>query len=234
MRRILASLRATLRSLGWVDGLTYVLAQSLLVVSRGSGRVIKYYLVVQPLQPSTPVPSRRGGTIKVREIGPDDPLLDDMPQPASTNAYRFRQGARCLVALKGGELAGFMWWVEGPYEEDEVRCLFVPEPVGRSVWDFGVYVSPANRLGPTFFRLWDAASRRLFAKGYRYTCSRISAFNPASLAAHRRLGAQVVGQRLFICLGRLQLSLSRQHPWMHLSVGNNVRPTVKVGPRENL
>ena len=229
MRRLLASLKATLRSLGWADGLTYLLAQSLLRVSRGYVRVYNYYLVVQPVQDGMPVPVSRGRSIEVREIGPDDPLLDDMPHPSATNAYRFRQGGRCLAALKGGDLVGFIWWVEGPYEEDEVHCLFVPEPEGLAVWDFGVYVSPSNRLGLGFARLWDAANKRLFADGYRYTCSRISAFNPASLTAHRRLGAQVVGQRLFICLGQLELSLSRQRPRINLSVGNAYRPTVRVG-----
>ena len=226
--RITESFSATVRCLGWGNGLTYILSQGLLRLSRGYVRIIKYHLVVQPLRNGLGIPMRRGRDIEIREIGPGDQLLGAMGHPPATIANRLRQGSRCLAALKEGELAGFLWWVEGAYEEDEVRCLFVPEPEGLAVWDFDVYVSPHKRAGPVFARLWDAASRCLVAAGYRYTCSRISAFNPASLAAHERLGARVVAKRLFICLGRLQVMVGGRRRPLHVSISDSSRPRVRV------
>lgn len=229
MISVIESFRATLRSLGWGNGLTYLLAQGLLRLSHDRIRIVRYHLVVQPIRDGIGIPAHRGRDIEVREAGPDDPLLARMDHPAAIITARFGQGARCLVALQKGELVGFLWWVEGAYLEDEVRCRFVPQPPGLAVWDFDVYICRRYRCGPAFSRLWDAASKRLFATGYRYTCSRISTFNPASLAAHRRLGARVVGKRLFICVGRMELTFSGKRPRMHVSFGERSRPEVRVG-----
>ena len=226
MHRIIASLKSTMRTLGWVDGLTYLLAQAISRLTRGHVRIISYDLVVQPMSDGLDLPAHRGKDIEILEIVAGDPLLAAMDRPAEILEARFEQGARCLVALKKGELAGFLWWTQGPYTEDEVRCVFIPEPHGQAIWDFDVYVAPRYRFSPIFPCLWNRATKQLFAQGYRYSCSRISAFNPASLAAHRRLGAEVVGRRLFICLGRLQLSFSRQSPRCHISL--KARPNIKV------
>ncbi len=227
MPRIIASLKSTLRSLGWVDGLTYLLAQAVSRLTRGHVRIISYDLVVQPITDGLDLPVHRGKDIEIREIVAGDPLLAAMDRPAEIVDFRFEQGARCLVALKKGELAGFLWWTQGPYTEDEVRCVFVPEPQGQAIWDFDVYVAPRYRFSPIFPCLWHVATKQLFSQGYRYSCSRISAFNPASLAAHRRLGAKIVDRRLFICFGRLELSLSRQSPRFYVSL--KASPRVGVG-----
>ena len=202
MPRIITSLKSTLRSLGWRHGLVYLVAQGLWRISGGWLRVLNYVLVVQPIGDGIGIPAHRGQDIDVQEIDPQSSLLALM-HPEEVISARFSQGARCLVALKNGDLVGFLWWVTGPYQEDEVRCLFIPEPQGITVWDFDVYVCRQQRCTPVFSRLWDSASKLWFAEGYRYSTSRISAFNPASLAAHQRLGAKSVGHRLFICCGRL-------------------------------
>ena len=44
------------------------------------------------------------------------------------------------------------------------------------------------------FVAWEAASALLHERGHRWTFSRISGFNAASLAAHRRLGATDLGR----------------------------------------
>ena len=223
MRQITVPFKSAVRSLGWVNGLTYLLAQALSRLTRGRVRIIKYDLVVQPIHEGLDLPVHRGKDIEVREIVSGDPLLTAMDRPSKILEARFQQGAHCLVALKKGELAGFLWWTQGPYTEDEVRCIFVPAPLGRAIWDFDVYVAPRYRLSPIFACLWHTATQQLFAEGYRYSCSRISAFNPASLAAHRRLGAEIVGKRLFICLGRLELSWGQPSPLFYVSLKSYVK-----------
>jgi GNAT superfamily N-acetyltransferase len=229
MRRIRASFNATMKSLGWVNGLLYLLTRGLDRISGGRVRIVKYDLAVQPLGEGFPLPYRRSGTMELRELHEGDPLLERIEHPAEVIAARFRQGGRCLAAVREDELAGFLWWVEGPYEEDEVRCRFVPSPAEASVWDFDVYVAPAYRGGMVFARLWGAANHDLAARGFRQSCSRISAFKPESLAAHGRLGARVVDKALFFCVGRAQLMFATRYPWVHLSLGSASRPVLRVG-----
>jgi len=72
-----------------------------------------------------------------------------------------RQGAICLGAFKNDELLGYAWILLGTYEEDEVRCFFVPMPEGESAWDFDIYLDPKYRIGFAFPRLWDEVNTYL-------------------------------------------------------------------------
>lgn len=223
------SFSSTIRSLGWINGPLYLLAQGVDQLSRGRIRIIKYDLVSQPVSAGPLVPPHRGAAIEVREIHAGDPLLRRMGHAPASIDSRFSQGGRCLAALLDGELAGFMWWVEGAYREDEVRCTFVPQPLGKAVWDFDVFVAAGRRYSPVFARLWETADRELHTRGFIRSCSRISAFKPESLSAHRRLGARITGKCLFICLGRAQLMFATQAPWAHVSLDDASRPVLRVG-----
>lgn len=229
MSRIVDSFKSTMKALGWINGLLYLLTRGLDRISGGRVRIVKYDLAVQPLGESFALRHRPSAKMELRELHEGDPLLERIEHPPATIATRFRQGGRCLAAVCGDELAGFLWWVEGPYEEDEVRCRFVPAPEGTSVWDFDVYVAPSYRGGMVFARLWGAANHDLSARGFGQSCSRISAFKPESLAAHSRLGARVVGKALFFCVGRAELMFSTRYPWVYLSLGSASRPTLRVG-----
>ncbi|MFW5969804.1 MAG: N-acetyltransferase family protein [Halofilum sp. (in: g-proteobacteria)] len=230
MPRIVARLRRAVRNLGWANGCVSVLADLVSRLSRGSCRIVRYRLLVQPIEPASQLAGRRGRDLCIREAGPGDPVLVQMGRPQSTIRERFEQGARCLVALRDGELVAFIWWIEGPYREDEVRCLFIPQPAGAALWDFDIYVAPTHRLGPAFARLWDAAMKQMHESGFEHSCSRISAFNISSLQAHKRLGARVVGTRSFLCIGLLQVTLSRDAPRLHVSWRTESRPIVRVPP----
>lgn len=223
-----APLRDSLRRPGWRDGLLYLLAEGLRRASRGRVRLFKYYLMVQPLDAGPVLPAHRGRSVRVLEADPG--ALRRMPSPARRLELRFDQGARCLLAEREGRFAGYFWYVAGPYREDEVRCRFVPEPADCSVWDFDVYVVPDERSGVVFARLWDAALHHLRAQGMRYSYSRISAFNPASLAAHRRLGARLLGRSLFLCIGPWQLLHTSGGQGWHLSRSEREIPQVRLRP----
>lgn len=230
MSRIVARLRRTVHSLGWGNGCVSVLAEAVNRLSRGGCRIVRYRLLVQPIEPARQLAGGRGQGLRIREADGSDAVLAMMERPQSTIRDRFEQGARCLVALRGDELVGFLWWIEGPYREDEVRCLFVPEPVAVALWDFDVYVAPSHRGGPVFARLWDVAMERMDESGFERSCSRISAFNISSLRAHQRLGARVVGSRSYLCIGSLQVSVSRDAPRLHVSWRPESRPVVPVPP----
>ena len=99
-----------------------------------------------------------------------------------------------------------------------------PEPQGRAAWDFDVMVMPEYRMGRLFSYLWGRANAELRAGGVEHTMSRISAFNAASLAAHQRLGARVVGSASFLCVGRWQLMRTSLSPRWHFSWRPESRP----------
>ena len=132
MSHIVNSFKSTTKALGWINGPLYLLTRGLDRISGGRVRIVKYDLAAQPLGEKFPLPYRHSTSMELRELREGDPLLAYIERPVKTLEERFRQGGRCLAAVRGDEVLGFLWWVEGPYEEDEVRCCFVPSP-GRSV-----------------------------------------------------------------------------------------------------
>ena len=128
----------------------------------------------------------------------------------------------------GEELASNLWLCSGGYDEDEVRCRFLPEPAETTVWDFDVYVMPAFRASFAFPALWDAVNAYLRERGIRWTLSRISAFNLTSASSHESLGARDVGRAKFLRLGRLQIGTSTLCPHWHVSLTSRSRPVIRV------
>lgn len=201
----------TIAELGPRDSAWYALARALELVGC---RLHRYYFVAQRVAPQAM--RRGGGSVAVCSVQRADELPAAFPRPRAVVAARFRQGACGIAAWKGGELAGFLWYQFGAYQEDEVRARYrLPSP--HACWDYDVFVQPHLRLGMAFCRLWDEAHRRMRARGIRWTCSRISAFNAGSLRAHGRIGTVVLGTANFFLLGRWQLMLASRAPYVHLS-----------------
>lgn len=225
---VISKFRKTLSDMGLAIGLLYLFSRSLEAVSRGWIRLIAYHLVAQPVSEQSSLPERRGRTIDVREIRAEEAFDLPVSRPREVLEARFAQNARCLMASAKGRFLGFLWFVHGPYEEDEVRCLFVPEPANEVAWDFDVFVDPSARLGFAFLRLWDAANVRLSSQGVKWSISRISAFNLSSLASHRRMGLKTIATAAFFCAGPLQLLVATHRPYLHLALGRGSRPVMKL------
>jgi len=203
--------------LGWRDGALYKLSRILALISGRRCRIVKYYLVAQPVAAEPLVSPARGQDFRIERVEAQDPLTTQFPRPPDVIRRRYAAGAICFAASKQGRLIGFIWLKHDVYEEDEVRCSFLPMPSKEAVWDFDVYVDPAFRLGRAFLRLWDGAYAYLRTQGISWTMSRISSFNNASLTSHQRLGAVRLGQATFLCFGSWQLSFSSLTPGFHLS-----------------
>ena len=202
---------------GWVNVGLFALDRLMGVMSRGNLRMYRYYLIAQPVAKTTLLPPGRGEKIEVRLINEQDEIARQFPRPAPAIQARFKQGAKCLVALKEQRFVGFLWLLLGSYQEDEVRARYIPLPAERAAWDFDVYVAPDSRLGLTFPRLWDGANRVLRENDMLWSCSRISPFNVGSLAAHARLGTLSLGSAIFLCAGRWQITFASISPYFHLS-----------------
>ncbi len=223
----LNSISSTFRQLGALNGFLYLLARVLNCCSARCN-LLKYYLVAQPVAEAARLSGARGNSIVVRMLERGDPALTQMQRPPTTLEQRFSQGSICLGAFKGAELAGYLWLHFSAYPEDEVRCRFEPTPTHATAWDFDVFVAPKHRLGYTFPRLWDEADARLRARGVRWSMSRISAFNPASLTAHARMGLKTLGTALYLVVFRMQLTLATLPPYLHLSLTAQSCPHIAV------
>ena len=103
-----------------------------------------------------------------------------------------------------------------------------PGPAGQAAWDFDVYVDPEHRSGLGFARLWDEANGWLRRRGVAFSWSRISAFNPGSLASHARLGARVAGKATFFRLGPCQLMIASLPPYFHISWRRQDMPSISA------
>ena len=228
--QLLAKFRAAAAAMGFRNACLFAATRLLHACFGTRVRIVKYYFMTQPLTPPDQAALARSGSFAFSWIESVCPLFEQIDRPAEVLAQRFAQGARCLAALtRDDELAGFLWFVVGPYDEDEVRARFVPQPAGAAAWDFDVSIVPRYRMGRLFSYLWARASAELVAHGVNKTVSRVSAFNPASLASHSRLGAEIVGEALFLCAGRVQLMKSSLAPKWHLSWREDQRPLLSIG-----
>jgi hypothetical protein len=208
--------RANIRNLGWWWSFVYLLHRLLLRVSAGHIRLICYALVVQPVQP--PAQQRqRASRIEVRELTPEDPMLRAIPRDPAVLQARFARNGRAIGAFDGEKFAGMIWFQLDEYDEDEVRCRYRFLPVGRVCWDYDMLIEESLRLSPLFTRIWAAGSSMLHRLGIRWTASRISAFNAASLRSHARLGAKRVASATFICFGPLQFLFATCRPYFNVS-----------------
>jgi hypothetical protein len=133
-----------------------------------------------------------------------------------------------LGAFQNGELVAYLWLCHEAYEEDEVRCRFVPLPKDRAAWDFDVYVFPQHRKGIAFACLWDGANSYLSGRDVDVTISRVSAYNTMSKKSHQSLGARKVGTAVFFTAGPLQITVSSRLPYLHVSVKSSFRPRIRV------
>ncbi len=201
----------TVAELGAANAARYLLARCLRLLGC---RVWRYQFVAQRVAASAM--RRAPGKIVVRPVERLDEVPVAYPRPRDVVAARFRQGGHSIAAWMGDELAGILWYQYGAYQEDEARVRYcLPSP--HSCWDYDVFVQPQLRLGTVFCRLWDEAHGRLHARGIQWSCSRISAFNAASLRAHRRVGIVHLGAATFFALGRWQLMLANLPPYLHIS-----------------
>lgn len=225
MKRV-GKLRALVRQMGAWNSLLYLVSRVLDRASGGRVRLIKYYIVAQPIAVSALLRPDAKTELRFTEAG--DPLIRHFPRPTEVIARRYADGARCITATVNGTFAGFIWWQHDRYEEDEVRCTYVLEQPQHSVWDYDVYVAPDFRLGRTMARLWHATNRHLMAQGVRWTFSRISAFNASSLRSHAKLGMQRVSSITFWQAGSLQLATFDDPPYLHASLSRRKRPLIRL------
>ena len=226
----LRAARRSLREMGTGTTVLYALHRLLPRVSGGRLQLFAYGLYAQPLGQGLLDAVRDDPQTVVAAVHTGTPLAAAFPRPPAVIAERFARGAQCHAATLRGEFAGYIWIARGHYDEDEVRCRYELPADGRSVWDFDVHVEPRLRLGRTMARLWKAVDAALAAEGVRWTFSRISLFNRASLQSHARLGARRCGSVVFVQAGALQLACSTAPLRCQMSWGRASAARLRLRP----
>jgi GNAT superfamily N-acetyltransferase len=230
MRSVWAAIRESATAHGWGNGVLYVAGRAVERATRGQCRLFKYHFVAQPVPERPAATSQRPAQIRVYRVSGTEDIVASFPRPPEVIARRFADGAACFVAERNGVLIGFIWLKLDRYEEDEVRCDYVLDSARGIAWDFDAWVAPEFRLTRAFVNLWEAANEYLRRHGCRWSASRISAFNPVSLASHRRLGAVRLHTGVFLVAGAAQLALFSRRPYFHFGVGAGSRPRLTFCP----
>jgi len=223
-------IKNTIAQLGLLDGLLYIAAQALSKLSAGRIRLVRYYLVAQPVPTDVEATIRPSDKNTVALALPGDPLVAVFPRPPEVISKRFQDGHQCFVARSGTDFSGFLWLARNAYDEDEVRCRYELGLPAESSWDFDVYVEPRFRIGRTFARLWQTANQHLAGEGVKWSFSRISGFNPGSLLAHGRLGIHRLFSATFVCIGPVQITVVGASPYFHCAFSTGSRPTLRLIP----
>lgn len=216
------------RDMGWNDAAQYIFARSLNRLSYGRIDLRKYYFCSQPIPDKSLLPARRGASIVVKQVDRSHPMVSVFPRPAQVITRRFNDGALCFLATKEEKFVGFLWLQQNGYLEDEVRCRFTPAPAGQTIWDFDVHLETEYRASFAFARLWDTANDYLRNTGIKWSVSRISAFNPASINSHVRLGAFPIASAYFFSGRRWQILVTGNRPYIHGSTGDHNIPELPL------
>ena len=139
-------IRSAVDEFGVTTAICYLADQALARLG-GRFRVCDYDIMVQPIADSDKAPANLTKSFTIREIEEGDPLVAQMPPPPAIIEARYRQDYVCIGGFQKDDFIGYQWFAFGPYEEDEVRCQFLPTPKETAVFDFDFYLLPEHRLG---------------------------------------------------------------------------------------
>ena len=216
-----------IKEFGFGPGLIYGINRILSRIGANS-RIYFYEIMVQPVADKPMISDRMSKSFSIREIQRDDPLFGSTLTPEEVVNDRFDQGAICLGAFQDGKFIGYQWLCPGPYEEDEVRCLFIPHPDGKAVFDFDIFIFPEHRFGLGFVALWDGANKYMRERGIEFTTSRVSRFNTQSRRSHQHLGWKRIGRAWFLSGSTLQFMLATLPPYVNISSARKSRPQITI------
>lgn len=119
-------------------------------------------------------------------------LRHDFHLSSAMLLWRRQQNMQPLLALRHDVPVGLIWLTDQPFEEDEAPLRFHP-PVGGA-WDTGLYILPSERHRRAWAALWAGVAQWMHARQLDTCYSRINRANAASLASHKRMGAQDLGR----------------------------------------
>lgn len=224
----LSNLSEAFKRYGVLNGLLYLINRAYSRMTHRNAVIHRYYFVGIPTNVSIPMPKRLGLEYRTNLLQEDQILNLDVPRPRAVLENRIGGQSQCLAVYRKNEFAGFIWFRDDSYMEDEVNCRYIMPANQFAVWDYDMYIVPKFRNTAAFLKIWQDTVSLLQRSGKRWSISRISAFAPESLRAHLRLGAIPLGSAFFINMIGFQLMLSNVRPYFHLTWRNKYIPEVKI------
>lgn len=126
-------------------------------------------------------------------------------------AARLAAGMTCLGAFdRSDALVGVTWIGPGPHDETVLGVRFRLPP--GAAWDGGLWIDEERRMSRAFVALWAGMRLWLGNQGLRQSVSSIADYNAASVAAHRRLGARVLGHVAVLRIAGVQMTFAGGMP----------------------
>jgi len=225
---MLQVIQSALRHFGIFNGCLYLFNQ-LSKKMFGDGVILeKFYIYAQPLTQEKILPVKKAGKYKLINLKRESTDLRIFGRPTKVIEDRYDKGGQCIGCFKNDKLLGYIWFTFESYNEDVVRCVYIPYPKETTCWDYDIFIEPKYRIGFVFAALWDALNEELYSKGYRWSMSRISAFAVESIKSQSRLGAKRIGMLIFLKLFGSQLLFSSNSPYVHLSFSEKNYPHLVV------
>jgi hypothetical protein len=207
-------------------------------ISAGALDIHYRYILLQEVAGDSLLKGRTPGSLDVRSLAgqelmaaydrDQDGAFSRPPRDRVRTQRRVERGDICIAASRSGRTVGVLWLTFETFDETEVKALFVVSPAAGMAWDSNLFIVEDARSGLVFVALWDAANQLLREKGYRWSATQTSAFNGASLQAHKRLGARRIGRIVYLLLGSWQVTCSTLRPWFHVSGTSGPGPTYVI------
>jgi hypothetical protein len=194
LRHAPRSFESLLSDFGVVDTCVFLgKTGALQAVSGGRCRLLKYYIVAQPVPAPRDIAPRRPGGLEVRVLSRDEILAQEWPRPQHVIARRIADGSQCVAAFSKGQMIGFQGTLIGPHDE-RTRCVrdSCRNPPARLPETSTSSSCPNTGSGRAFMRIRDETYARLDEGGVRWTRSSIFAFALESRRSRARMQAQEV------------------------------------------
>lgn len=231
MTSLISKIKKNINEMGLPTSLLYIFSK---LINRIHKNVkLHYYLFVnQKIAANPRLPVHRGKNFTFKILDKYATVLEALPRPREVIHNRFNQGYICIAATKEDIFVGCIWLSLHQYIEDEVRAIFIPQPIDTVAWDFDVFITSEYRATYLFPKLWDEADNYLKSLGFQATASRIAGFNMQSVNSHKRLGAETTARAIYIKAFNLQLSLCTVSPYLHLSCSEKSVPKYQLKSKD--
>jgi hypothetical protein len=179
--------------------------------------------------PRTALPAMPRG-YSWRELDADALANYTIDKPRESQEKRFAQGLRCVAIFdRQDQLAAVSWLGMGKHFEGDVPIEFAP-PEGAA-WDTGLWIPQEKRMGRAFAAIWAAIGAWMDQNACQWSISCISDYNVASLLAHERMQAHIVGHLMIFNVGKLILSFGAKPKLMWLRNGKTPQALLNL-PQE--
>lgn len=118
------------------------------------------------------------------------------------NAERFRRrvrnGEECVMTRKGPRIVARMWCERGGRMFETNGGVAFEPPRTPAVWGHDLYIDPNYRMRGDFVALMETAALPRNGADRAAVYGEIHVLNERSLAAHRRLGFQIIRRITFV------------------------------------